>query len=233
MFQKDAHIQLETQHGLIGLRGQIDLTAHDGMVRFNIEQIESAVLTGLNSGVLRREQLGGKIVDFGCGRGVSTAALSRYGGDVKGVELDSSSVQRGRELQFVPSEQIANGDGIQYLKSLPAGTLDVVSASMLGPDIEGSLCRDFLQACRHALKPGGTVLVTSDAGTLTALLRVNPLGNGFTQDGVFLAVRGVEEEQLGDHLRSFNFGAPGKSDFRTLYRDLDLSALLEKLEREG
>lgn len=233
MFQKDAHSQLEAQHGLTGLRGKIDFTAQDPMVRFNIEQIESAVLTGLTSGVLRREQLQGGVVDFGCGRGVSTALLSSYGGSVTGVEIDAKSVEQGKKLSFVPAEQIVTSNGIDYLRSLPAGSLDVVSASMLGPDIEGTFCRQFLQACEHALKPGGTVLVTSEVGTLSTLQRVNPLGNGFTQNGVFLAVRGMADDRSFDTFGSFSLGISKKTDFRALSRDLDLSALLKQLNLEG
>jgi len=193
MFEVVPHTQLKSQYGLTGLREEIDISAHDAMVGFNVEQVEKALLDGLSSGVLRLEQLSGKVVDFGCGRGVSTALLASYGGDVVGVELSEHSIAQGQELEFIKGTKIVCDDGLNYLKTLPAQSLDLVNASMLGPDTAGSLCRDFLNACSHALKPGGVVLITSDFGTMATLERNNPLGTGFVRGGTFIAVRGLDE----------------------------------------
>ena len=229
MFQRDAHFELQTRYGLSGLRGQVDLNACDKLTQFNIEKVESTILTGLNSGVLRKEQLEGKIIDFGCGRGVSTAALSLYGGDVTGVEVCADTIAQGKKLPFVPADKILNVDGIDYLRSLPAGTLDVACSFMFGPHIDGTLCRDFLDACRHALKPGGTVLLQSDIGTLSKLLHANCLGNGFVQDDVFIAIRGIEDSRRPSPLDSFDFGDEGGMDFRDAFKKLELSRFFEEV----
>ncbi|MBN8550069.1 MAG: class I SAM-dependent methyltransferase [Deltaproteobacteria bacterium] len=236
MFQKDAHTQIENQYGLKGLRSQVDLSAFDAMVGFNVTQLENAILTGLGTGVLRPENLTGKCVDFGCGRGVSTAALASYGGDVTGVELDPKSIAQGRLLGFVPSDKILNLDGIDYLKSLPPNSLDFVNAAMLGPDIDGPLCRNFLLACQHALKPGGAILVTSDFGTMSTLAEVNPLSNGFVQGGVFLAIRGLEDpaSAFGGNLHGLQmFEKAPTPNFGELFKGLDLGALAKKFRLEG
>jgi SAM-dependent methyltransferase len=239
MLQQDSHNQLERQYGLVGLRSRFDLTQYDPMVNFNVEQLESAILTGLSSEVLRVESLRGRVVDFGCGRGVSTALLHSYGGDVTGVELSATSVSQGKELGFVPQDRIKCTDGIEYLKSLPPKSLDLVTCSMLGPDIQGGLCRDFLEACHHALKPSGVILVTSDAGTMATLERVNPLGNGFTTKGVFLAVRGLDElhsstSDLGlFSFRDLTSHRPLKDiDIYGSLKNIDFEALLKRLKSD-
>lgn len=228
MFQLDANVQLAQQYGLPSIRESIDFANCDPMVKFNIQQVEASILAGLSSSVLRMDQLRGKILDFGCGRGVSTSVFNAYGADVVGVELNSTLVAEGVKLGFLPAEKLKSGDGIAYLKSLPAGSLDLVNASMLGPDMDGNLSRNFLQACMHALKPGGTILITSDAGTLMTLDRVNPLGNGFLTQGVFIAIRGRDSQNQFDTLphKKAVLGLPVGGD-RT-FEDLDFEFLLAK-----
>lgn len=228
MFQLDTNIQLAKQYGLPSVRDRIEFASCDTMVQFNIQQVEAAVLAGLSSGVLRIEQLRGKVVDFGCGRGVSTAVFETYGADVLGVELDPTQVAKGGELGLVSPGKLKCGDGIAHLNSLTAGSLDLVNASMLGPDIDGTLCRNFLFACRHALKPGGTVLITSDAGTLETTNRVNTLSNGFITQGVFLAVRGVDSEWQPD------LPSNQLSEFSKLtFAGVDLSAFFREFNLRG
>ena len=182
---------------------------------------------------MRLENVQGNVVDFGCGRGVSTALLASYGANVTGVEIDPQSVEEGVKLDYVPSERVVLADGIQYLKSLPANSLDFVNASMLGPDINGHFIRSFLQACQHALKPGGVVMVTSDAGTMSLIDGVSPFNNGFTQNGIFLALAPVE--QTHDTGLDASFGGQSKAifDLGGLFDGIDVEGILEALDSRG
>ena len=188
-----AALQLESIYGL--RRSELVSRAireADEMVGFNIEHLESALLAGLTSGLLKPEAVRGSVVDFGCGRGNSTSLLLGYGSNVTGVELNQNSVNAGRSLPNFPEGKVICTDGIAFLNSLPKGSIDLVTASMLGPDTEGTLSRDFLTACKSALKPRGIILVTTEARTMDTLIQVNPLKNGFQNHGVFIAVRGED-----------------------------------------
>ncbi|MCB0355210.1 MAG: class I SAM-dependent methyltransferase [Bdellovibrionales bacterium] len=235
MLQQDANIQLQSRLGSTGLRGEIDISRLDPMAQFNIEHTEGALLTALASGILLPEQVRGKVVDFGCGSGVSTALLRGFGADVTGVEVSGDMIETARELGFVPTDRIVHGDGIAYLRSLPQGSIDFVYAAMLGPDTQGILARDLLLACKHALNPRGAIVITSDAGTLSALHMVNPLGNGYFEGHVFLAFRGIDQPSESSPLAKFAFSEPetgtgGETrDFRKIYEGLDLEALLRSL----
>jgi SAM-dependent methyltransferase len=230
MFQKDAALHLENKFGLSRseqIKGT--LADCDPMVRFNIEQLESALLSGLSSGILSPNAVRGSVVDFGCDRGSSTALLLGYGSNVTGVEINTESVQAGKSLSSFPEGKVIRTDGIAYLKSLPEASLDLVTASMLGPDIQGNLCREFLNACKHALKPEGVVLVSTDLVTMETVQRVNPLNNGFLNQGVFIAIRGMDAPRF-DLLKPAT-QPKEEIDFRALFKGLNWEEALNMLKK--
>ena len=229
MFQKDDALQLENRFGLRRsdqIKGA--LVDCDSMVKFNIERLESALLSGLSSGILSPKAVRGSVVDFGCGRGISTALLLGYGSNATGIEINQESVNAGQSLPIFPKGRVICADGVAYLKALPEASLDLVTASMLGPDIQGNLCREFLNACKHALKPEGVVLVSTDCGTMNTLQRVNPLNSGFLKRGVFVAIRGMDAPR-------FDLFEPATLpketiDFRELLKDIRRS--IENAKKE-
>ena len=163
------------------------------MVKFNIKECEKALHVALKYGILKSEDLrSAKIIDFGCGRGVSTALLAHYGADVTGLEISEISVNQSRDLPFVPHDRILHVDGLTHMNSLPKGSVDISHALWLGPDTGGSLIREFFSASAHCLKPGGIIIISSDPGTIDTVQKLNPLGNGFCEGNVFVAIRPIE-----------------------------------------
>ena len=180
---------------------------HDPMVSFNIEECEKALLVALKHGLLKPSDLNGsKTIDFGCGRGVSTALLSHYGADVTGLEISKISVTQSKELPFVPHDKIVLCDGLEYMMSLPEGTVDISHALWLGPDMSGDLTRKFFLACAHCVKPGGAIIISSDPGTIDTVQKLNPLGSGFCEGNVFVAIRPVEMPSINESMRVHHRG---------------------------
>ena len=131
----------------------------------------------LNKGLIRLDHLSGSIVDFGCGSGGSSVVLAEFGGAVTAVDLSQAALNYAKRA-IGNFGNCVLGDGINYLRSLPALSLDLVTAFLLGPDTSGDLTRSFFEAAQHALKRDGRLICASDYETIAWLKRVVPRGNG-------------------------------------------------------
>lgn len=117
-----------------------------------------------------------RILDFGAGSGGPTLALTELaklnGGTVEAVEAKPTHVQDIIDLGIVSPERVILGDGLKILQTT-SERYDLITSFMLGPDDEGGrLTRALLSSSRHALMPGGSILITSDAGTMTTVKRI-------------------------------------------------------------
>ena len=97
----------------------------------------------------------GGVVDVGSGRGEWLTLLRDAGIPARGVDANQVFVDaaRGRGLDVI------HGDAVTHLRSLPVDSVDLVTAFHL---IEHLAVEEFLAllaAARHALRPGGCVLL--------------------------------------------------------------------------
>lgn len=123
-----------------------------------------------------------RILDFGAGSGGPTLALAELaklnGGTVDAIESKPRLARDIVDLGILPAERVITGNGIEALRTTPE-KYDLITSFMLGPDdSDGSLARALLDSGRHALVPGGSILITSDVNTIATVKRV------CEQDGV-------------------------------------------------
>ena len=119
------------------------------------------------------DHLQGRVLDFGAGSGVSTAALKQFGGYVEAVDT-SDTIDYIISRNILPQEQVHKTVGIKFLKDRP-DNYDLVTAFMFGPivgDTEpqslgrvNQFLRDFYEAAKIGIKPNGKILITSDMGS--------------------------------------------------------------------
>jgi 2-polyprenyl-3-methyl-5-hydroxy-6-metoxy-1,4-benzoquinol methylase len=101
----------------------------------------------------------GRVVDVGCGNGLTVEVLRRLGWRAEGVDFDPVAVEdaTGRGLEVHLGTLEAQGYG--------TGAFDAVTGSHLLEHVSDPAA--FLRECRRILKPGGTlVLVTPNARSL-------------------------------------------------------------------
>jgi len=103
------------------------------------------------------------IVEFGCGTGyMITRPLSVMGYSATGIDLDSASIEYGREifqLEGLDSDRLLNCD-LSDLDLLP----DVIIASEVLEHIPDEQLSDILQIIRSKTNPEGSLLVTVPNG---------------------------------------------------------------------
>lgn len=98
-----------------------------------------------------------KVLDLGCGNGSFSARLTLEGMDVTGVDFSLSGIERAR-ANF-PGLRFAQHDLQQPLDGSHAGLYDAVVCTEV---IEHLLLpRMVMQNARHALKPGGQLIITT------------------------------------------------------------------------
>lgn len=114
-----------------------------------------------------------RMLDFGAGTGGSTLALRAVaeasGGRVEAVEAHPRIAKVISDRQILPEDQVHAGNGITLLEQDDyRGGFDLITAFMLGPDMDGRLARRLLPAARQALAADGCLLMTSDTISLMA-----------------------------------------------------------------
>ena len=98
----------------------------------------------------------GKFVDVGCGRGEWLDVLQENGAsDSVGVDLNAVQVA----ICESKGHKAVQMDCIQYLASLPEGSVDMVSGFQIVEHLRFSELVELLQQCLRSLKPGGVVLL--------------------------------------------------------------------------
>lgn len=97
---------------------------------------------------------GGTVLDIGCGRGEWLALLTEGNVAARGIDTNAAMVAHSRERGF----DVAEGDAIAYLRTLPEGSLATITAFHVVEHLPfASLVALFDEALR-VLAPGGAVL---------------------------------------------------------------------------
>jgi SAM-dependent methyltransferase len=95
------------------------------------------------------------VVDVGSGRGEWLAMLRDAQVPASGVDANLAFVEAGRERGL----DLVHGDAVTYLQALAPGSVDMVTAFHLIEHLDVETLLALLAAARHALRPGGCVLV--------------------------------------------------------------------------
>ncbi|HWR50266.1 MAG TPA: methyltransferase domain-containing protein [Bryobacteraceae bacterium] len=107
--------------------------------------------------VLSEAGIGGPdmpVLDIGCGRGEWLELLNENGIQARGVDANRAMVARC-ELLGLP---VAEADGIDYLKSLPADSLGAVTVFHVVEHLQFEQLLDLLDEAARVLKPGGVAI---------------------------------------------------------------------------
>jgi O-antigen chain-terminating methyltransferase len=98
---------------------------------------------------------GAAVVDVGSGRGEWLALLREAGVRASGVDADATFVEAGRARGL----DVVHGDAVAHLQGLPPDSVDLVTAFHLVEHLDVETLLALLEAARHALRPGGCVLL--------------------------------------------------------------------------
>jgi SAM-dependent methyltransferase len=114
--------------------------------------------------VLRPQEPGPRVLDVGCGRAEWLTLLRDEGIAARGVDANADFVAAGREGGL----DVVQADAVAYLSGLEAGSLDLVTAFHLVEHLGTETLLALFEAARHALRPGGCLLLeTPDPTNLT------------------------------------------------------------------
>jgi SAM-dependent methyltransferase len=95
------------------------------------------------------------VVDVGTGRGEWLALLREAGVPASGVDSNPIFVDAARARGL----DVVHGDAVGHLHDLPADSVDMVTAFHLIEHLDVEELLALLAAARHALRPGGCVLL--------------------------------------------------------------------------
>ena len=98
---------------------------------------------------------GAGVVDVGSGRGEWLALLRDAGVPASGVDANPVFVEAGRARGL----DLVHGDAVAHLQGLQPDTVDLVTAFHLIEHLDVEKLLALLAAARHALRPGGCVLL--------------------------------------------------------------------------
>lgn len=114
--------------------------------------------------VLRTETPGPRVVDVGCGRAEWLTLLRDEGVRARGVDANADFVAAG----LAGGLDVVQGDAVAYLTEADEGSLDLVTAFHLVEHLDTETLLALFEAARHALRPGGCLLLeTPDPTNLT------------------------------------------------------------------
>lgn len=97
----------------------------------------------------------GPVVDLGCGRGEFLELLAEHGVEAKGVEIDRSLVDAGREAGL----PIEYGDAVEWLAAEPDGSLGGLSMIQVIEHLSPKDRMEVIRLAAEKLRPGGRILV--------------------------------------------------------------------------
>jgi SAM-dependent methyltransferase len=114
--------------------------------------------------VLRPGTPGPRVVDVGCGRAEWLTLLHDEGVVARGVDANADFVAAG----LAGGLDVVQGDAVAYLAEADEGSLDLVTAFHLVEHLDTETLLALFEAARHALRPGGCLLLeTPDPTNLT------------------------------------------------------------------
>lgn len=102
---------------------------------------------GLNAGV--------RVLDIGCGRGEWLELMREQHFDARGVDLNPVVCELCQSKQL----DVLNDDAVAYMARQPPGSLDLITAFHLIEHIPGELLDRLIASARHALRPGGLLIL--------------------------------------------------------------------------
>jgi SAM-dependent methyltransferase len=98
-------------------------------------------------------------LDFGCGVGRLTAALTSHFGSVTGVDLAPSMLGHARELHAAdPRCRFVQNDRLD-LQAFPSESFDLVYSSLVLQHMPTALAGGYLAEFVRVLRPGGAVVI--------------------------------------------------------------------------
>ncbi|SEI46602.1 protein of unknown function [Allopseudospirillum japonicum] len=104
---------------------------------------------------LKSQQTSLRIADIGCGRGEWVAQCQAAGHQVIGVDMNASMVQSLQDQGLTG----VLADGIQWLQTQPAASLDVVTGFHIAEHLEFTTLITFIDAAWHALTDQGYLIL--------------------------------------------------------------------------
>lgn len=112
-----------------------------------------------------------KILDVGCGAGILSEAIARLGGQVTGLDVSSELITRARqhaELTSTGSFPTYIASTIEEHAEQNPNSYDAVVASEVVEHVTNK--ESFVKSCISALKPGGSLIMTTPNRTWAAWL---------------------------------------------------------------
>jgi O-antigen chain-terminating methyltransferase len=100
-------------------------------------------------------QAGSRVLDIGCGRGEWLELMREQHFDGHGVDLNPVVCELCRSKAL----DVLNDDAVAYMARQPAGSLDLITAFHLIEHIPGELLDRLIASARHALRPGGLLIL--------------------------------------------------------------------------
>src|SRR4051812_33814526 len=103
-----------------------------------------------------------RMFDFCCGSGESIVELSQRGHEVSGSDLSAVMLEKARlnvAAAGLPPRDLRLG-GVELLAQLPGESYDVLGALNVLPYLTEAEEAAFFTHARHALKPGGCLIVS-------------------------------------------------------------------------
>ncbi|HJT81615.1 MAG TPA: methyltransferase domain-containing protein [Chthoniobacterales bacterium] len=94
------------------------------------------------------------ILDLGCGRGEWLEVAAENGLTASGVDLNAIMITECRERGL----QVAEGDAVEHLRSLPAESQGAITAFHLIEHLEFEVLVELFREAFRALRPGGLVI---------------------------------------------------------------------------
>jgi O-antigen chain-terminating methyltransferase len=95
------------------------------------------------------------ILDIGCGRGEWMELLSYQGFQTSGIDINNAMVHQCQSLGL----NAVLGEGLQYLRSLPANSLAVVSSFHVIEHLPIQQLVSLIDEVLRVLRPGGTIIL--------------------------------------------------------------------------
>ena len=102
---------------------------------------------------------GAKILDIGCGNGNLSIALGSLGYNVKGIDVDETSVQTAQKNNPFPNVEFAVADANKFSIS---DEYDLIICTEVLEHLQTP--KELVESSYRILKPGGTMIVTVPNG---------------------------------------------------------------------
>lgn len=125
----------------------------EDVLRGTPEQIKEAVKVYLP--ILQGAGIQSDILDVGCGRGEWLEVLRDAGFQARGIDTNRVVLQRCRDLSL----DVVESEALMYLRSLPDGKLNVITAFHFAEHLPLETLVRFLDEAARTLKPGGLIIL--------------------------------------------------------------------------